>query len=222
MRGSRVSRKVQYLILGIVLVLLVGGLGYYFFGRSDVLAAGSGGADVSAHDMTLGNPKAPVVLIEYAAPTCPHCAHFNATVMPLLKKEYIDTGKVYYVFRVFPLQPADGAAEKLARCLPARKYFAFMDLLFANQPKWDPEYGVSDVHGGLLGLAHQLGMTDDQFNRCLADTKQDAIINQVAAQGQAKYNIDRTPTLILNGTPQQDATEWNTLKPILDMALASK
>ena len=107
----------------------------------------------------MGNPKAKVVLIEYAAPTCPHCAHFNETVFPQLKQKYIDTGKVYYVFRVFPLHPSDVAAEAMAVCLPKDSYFQFIDLLFRNQKDWDWEYQVQDIHGGLVKMGRIAGMT---------------------------------------------------------------
>ena len=113
------------------------------------------------------------------------------TRFPLLKKNYIDTGKVYYVFRVFPLQPSDGAAEAMARCLPEDKYFQFIDLLFRNQPKWDREYGVTDVHGGLVQMGRIAGMSADQVDKCIADKAKQDRINKVAQDGQTKYNITR-------------------------------
>ena len=94
--------------------------------------------------MSWAIPRPVLVLIEYAAPICPHCARFNEGVSAKIKKTYIDTGKIYYVFRVFPLSPYDGQAEKLARCMPADKYFSFIDLLFRSQPKWDPEYAAQN------------------------------------------------------------------------------
>jgi protein-disulfide isomerase len=172
--------------------------------------------------MTQGNPKAPVVLIEYAAPRCPHCAHFEADVVPLLKRDYVDTGKVYYVFRVLPLAAGDGVAEKLARCLPKDRYFPFMESLFRNQPQWDDEYGVTDVRGGLLKLAGQAGMSEDQFNACLADTREDAIINQVAQDGVSRYGLNSTPSVVINGSLKSGMGEWDKLKAALDQALAKK
>jgi protein-disulfide isomerase len=221
------SRK-AVIALVVIALIAAAGIAWHVMNKSGASVEGAMAAvtndqyGVTARDMTQGNAKAKVVVIEYAAPICPHCAHFNATVMPQLKKQYIDAGKVLYVFRVFPLQAADGVAEKLGRCLPRAKYFPFMDQLFANQPKWDPEFGVTDVRGGLLEQAKLQGMSEDQFNTCLADTKEDAAINKVAADGQAKYNIDHTPTVIVNGTPQDGAAEWDKLKAILDMALAGK
>jgi protein-disulfide isomerase len=97
-----------------------------------------------------------------------------------------------------------------------------MDQLFANQTKWDPEFGITDIRGGLLEQAKLQGMSEDQFNTCVADTKEDAAINKVAEDGQNKYKIDHTPTIIVNGTVQDGAAEWDKLKAILDMALAGK
>jgi len=220
------SRK-AVIALVVIALIAAAGIAWHVMNKpsgveSAMAAVTNGQYGVTARDMTQGSPTAKVVVIEYAAPICPHCAHFNATVMPQLKKNYIDTGKVLYVFRVFPLQAADGVAEKLGRCMPRAKYFPFMDQLFANQPKWDPEFGVTDVRGGLLEQAKLQGMSEEQFNTCIADTKEDAAINKVAEDGQTKYKIDHTPTIIVNGTVQDSAAEWDKLKAILDLALAAK
>lgn len=177
---------------------------------------------ITPDDMTLGNPKAKVVLIEYAAPRCPHCAHFNETTFPPLKTNYIDTGKVFYVFRVLPLGAGDGVAEKLARCLSRDKYFPFMDRLFRNQREWDDEYGVTDVRGGLLKQASAFGMSEAQFDACITDTKRDAIINQVAQDGVDRYGLNSTPSLVINGVLTPNVAEYPQLKAALDAALAGK
>jgi protein-disulfide isomerase len=218
------SRK-TWIALGVAVALAAGGA-WYFLGRESqsVAAQAGAGALVTEQDMTMGDPKAKVVLIEYAAPMCPHCAHFNNEIMPDIKKSYIDTGKVLYVFRVFPIGAPDGVAEKLARCMPKAKYFPFMDQLFRNQPQWDPEFGVQDVRGALLQQARTAGMSEGQFDTCVADTKQDAIINKVAADGMAKYSITGTPTVIIDGkvvTPGM-VPSLEQLRGALDAALAGK
>jgi protein-disulfide isomerase len=219
------TRKHWIISAALVLALAAASSGAWYLSHADddiiqpAAAATSPGYTVTPHDMTLGNPKAKAVMIEYAAPICPHCAHFNATVMPLLKKNYIGPGKLFYVFRVFPLQAADGAAEKLARCMPKERYFPFMDQLFANQKDWDPEYGVTGVRGALVKQVAKQGMSEAQFNACLKDPKPDAMINKVAQEGIDRYHLDHTPTVVLNGTVQADAT-WDSLKPAIDKALA--
>jgi len=216
------SRK-AWIILGVVIALVAGGA-WYFLGNSGEAASRVAGDTITAHDMTMGNPKAKVVFIEYAAPMCPHCAHFNNDIMPEIKKSYIDTGKVFYVFRVYPIGAPDGVAEKLARCMAKAKYFPFMDQLFRSQQEWDPEFGVQDVRGALLRQARIAGMSEGQFDTCVADTKEDAVINQVASDGQAKYNITGTPTIVINGVNASPGMVpgLEQMKTFLDNALAGK
>ena len=217
------SRK-TWIILGVVVLLIAGGGAWYVLGVSDdsAQAASQTGDPITAHDMTMGNPKAKVIFIEYAAPMCPHCAHFNNDILPEIKKAYIDTGKVFYVFRVFPIGAPDGVAEKLARCLPRAKYFPFMDQLFKSQQQWDPEYGVQDVRGALLQQARIAGMNEAQFNACTTDTREEATINQVASDGQAKYNITGTPTIVVNGVNSSPGVvpTLDQMRGFLDAALS--
>jgi protein-disulfide isomerase len=172
-------------------------------------------------DRTLGSLNAPVKMLEYAAPSCPHCAHFDETVFPLIKQKYIDTGKVFYIFRTFPLNPSDGAAEAIARCLPADKYFWFLDLLFRNQKTWDPEYEITDVRGGLIQVARIAGMSAEKVDQCIAGKDEQDRINQVAQDGEQKYNITGTPTFIINGeiVQAEDAT-WPALQAKFDSLLS--
>ena len=123
---------------------------------------------VYKEDHLIGSPKAPVVVIEYAAPTCPHCARFFLEVLPQLKKAYIDTGKVLYVFRVYPLMPADGAIEAVALSLPKDKYFAYIGAMYRGQPEWDPEYGVANVRDAILKLSTPFGIAPDKFDAIIA------------------------------------------------------
>ncbi len=218
------SRKI-WIVLGVIAVLAGGGAWYFLGVSSDGAAAPrqAGASDpITERDMTMGNPKAKVVFIEYAAPMCPHCAHFNNDIMPDIKKTYIDTGKVFYVFRVYPIGAPDGVVEKLARCMPRTKYFPFMDQLFHSQQRWDPEFGVQNVGGALLEQARIAGMSEEQFKACTTDTKEDALINQVASDGQARYNITGTPTVVVNGTNVSPGIvpTLEQMRGFLDAALA--
>jgi len=160
-----------------------------------------------------------VVLIEYAAPVCPHCAAFEMESFPALKADHIDTGKVFYVFRVYPIRPEDGPAEKLARCMPREKYFPFMDLLFHNQPQWDSaEYPVADGHAGLIKMARIAGMASDDAERCMQDRGMDDAINRVAEEGERRYGISGTPTFILNGKAGPAGEMWPQLRERLEAA----
>jgi protein-disulfide isomerase len=226
-----VSKKQIFILLGLVVLIAAGAVAWYFLGVSSDSATaataettGSGpGYTLTSHDRHMGNPKAPVVLIEYAAPSCPVCAHFNEATFPQLKQNYIDTGKVYYVFRVFPLRSDDGAAEKIARCLPEDKYFPFIDQLFRNQSKWDVEFGVQDVHGELVRMARVAGMSAEQADKCMNDTSLDSTINKVAQDGEGKYNITGTPTIVVAGVAQPSGDiPYDSLKQTIDAALAKK
>jgi protein-disulfide isomerase len=219
-----VSRQqIVIAISAVVLIALAVAAWYVLSPSDDANAVASGpGYTLTAHDRGLGDPKAKVVLIEYAAPRCPHCAHFNEETFPPLKTNYIDTGKVFYVFRVLPLGAGDGVAEKLARCLPRDKYFPFMDRLFRNQREWNDEFGVTDVRGGLLKQTSAFGMSEAQFDACLANTKQDAIINKVAQDGVDRYGINSTPSIVINGVLTPNVAEYAALKVALDAALAGK
>jgi protein-disulfide isomerase len=216
--------KNQLLAVLAVLVLAVGGLGAYLWmgnGSSSPAAAEgtAGGYTLVPTDRTQGNKKAKVVFIEYAAPSCPHCAAFNEQTFPTLKANYIDTGKMLYVFRVFPLRPDDGAAEKIARCLPEDKYFSFIDLLFRNQPLWDVEFGVTDVHGGLVRLGRMAGLSAEQVDKCIENSAEDDRINAVAAEGERRYGVNSTPTLLLNGNKIGNASAAE-LSKLIDAELA--
>ncbi len=220
------SRK-SWILVVVLLLAASAGAAWYFLKDTvetpTAAAAPSGpGYTITARDMTLGNPKAKVVLIEYAAPVCPHCAHFNETIFPELKKDYIDTGKIFYVFRVLPILPEDGPAEKLARCQPKGKYFEFMDMLFRNQAKWDPEYGITDVRGGLLELSKSKGMSEADFTKCITDTKADDEINAVAKEGIDRYGINSTPSIVINGTLRAGLADYAALKAEIDKELAKK
>ena len=226
------SRKTLFILLGLVVLIAAGGGAWYFMsGSGDATSSSGQGYEIVPTDRTQGNRNSKVVLIEYGAPSCPVCANFNAQSFPELKAKYIDTGKIFYVFRVFPLRPDDGTAEKIARCLPEDKYFSFIDLLFKNQPKWDVEYAGQNpalsapegVHDGMVQLARIAGMSAEQADQCMKDTSQDDTINQIAKDGEQKYNITGTPTIVVDGVAQPSGfVAYDTLHKIIDVALAKK
>jgi len=223
-----VSRKPLLAILVIVaLAVLLGATWYEVWGPgasvdSAVPDASAQTVNVTAWDRTMGNPKAPNLMVEYAAPQCPHCAHFDMEFFPLLKKKYIDTGKAYYVLRVFPLGPADVAAEAMARCLPADNYFQFLDLLWRNQMKWDPEFRVPDVHAGLVEIGRIAGMSAAKVDSCIADQKMAEKITAVGTDATSKYGINSVPTFVINGQVRQFTGDWDSFQKDLDSQMKKK
>ena len=180
---------------------------------------------LSAWDKAQGSPNAPIQFVEYAAPSCPHCAHWDEDVFPTLKKEYIDTGKVYYVFRVFPLSSLDVAVESMARCLPSDSYFQFIDMMYRNQDKWDPDgNNVPDVHAALIQMGRIAGMSEDQVNSCISSSNADvqAKISRVGQYAGKTYGIDSTPTFIIDGRITPQAVTAPGLRDVLNGLLKNK
>jgi protein-disulfide isomerase len=146
-------------------------------------------------DITLGSEKAPVTIIEYASMTCPHCAHFSATTFPELQKRYIDTGKVRFTLRPFPLDPLSAAGFMLARCGGNDKYMPMVETLFAKQPEWI----VKEPLPPLKDIAKQFGIGEGQFNECLANQKLLDSIQAVRDRAAQKLGVNSTPTFFVNG-----------------------
>jgi len=146
-------------------------------------------------DFWLGSEKAPVTIIEYASMTCPHCAHFTANTLPELQKRYIDTGKVRYTLRTFPLDPLAAAGFMLAICGGKDKYAPITEALFAKQADWI----VKEPIPPLKEIAKQFGFTEDSFNQCLSNQKLLDGIQAVRDHAVDKLGVNSTPTFFLNG-----------------------
>ena len=146
-------------------------------------------------DRVLGNPNAPVTILDYSSMTCPHCAAFHTETLPKIKEKYIDTGKVKLVFRDFPFDQAALRASMLARCAPAERYYPLLDVLFKAQGQWaraaDPAKALSQ-YGKLAG------MSQETIDACMANQAlADGILN-IRMTGQNQHRIESTPTFILN------------------------
>lgn len=160
------------------------------------------GADVakpqSLPDMALGPANAPVTITEYASMTCPHCADFNEKVFPKIKSEYLDTNKIRYVFREFPLDIKAAAGSMLARCIAkddSGKYFAVIDMLFKQQNDWV----VKNTTETLTRIGKQAGLSQQAVEECLKDQ---ALLDKIAADQKFAaevLKVNSTPTFFING-----------------------
>lgn len=146
-------------------------------------------------DMVLGKDDAPVTIIEYASMTCSHCATFHNTTYPALKSKYIDTGKVKYILREFPLDPLAAGAFMLARCAGKDKYYPMVEVLFQKQKDWVVQKPIEP----LMAIAKQAGFTEESFNSCLQDQKMLEGIEQVRTRASEKLGVNSTPTFFING-----------------------
>lgn len=162
---------------------------------------GPGASKVEAEDMTLGDPKAPVTLVEYASVACPHCAVFNNDVWPQFKTKYVDTGKVYYISReMLTGQAAVAAAGFLvARCAGKDKYFTVTDQIYHSQAEMFADGTASGARDVLKRIANSAGLSDAEFQKCITDTKALDDINKRSMKYGERDKIDGTPTFIMNG-----------------------
>lgn len=172
-------------------------------------------------DMTMGKADAPVTIVEYASMTCPHCAHFQDTTFPELKKRYIDTGKVHYILREFPLDPLAAAAFMLARCAgkdDSSRYFAMVDTLFRQQQQWAVQKPIPP----LLAIAKQAGFTEASFKECLANQDLLDNIEKVRQRAIDKFKVHSTPTFFINGTEHDGALTIESMAKLIDAKLSEK
>ncbi len=147
-------------------------------------------------DVTLGPADAKVTIIEYASLTCSHCAAFHKDTYPELKKRYIDTGKVRFILREFPLDPLATAGFMLARCGGADKYYPITDLLFDQQRAW----AFSDKPlEALQGMVRQAGFSQEKFESCLKDQRLYDAVNAVKQRAAEKFKVNSTPRFFING-----------------------
>ena len=144
-------------------------------------------------EMTMGPDTAKVTVIEYASATCPHCAAFYNETFLTLKKEYIDTGKIRFVFREFPHQDAALAAFMLARCAPKEKYFPLIDVFFATQKEW-----TQNPLEGLNKIAQQAGFTKESFEACMKNETMAKDILAVRSKAEG-FGVTGIPTFFVNG-----------------------
>jgi len=147
-------------------------------------------------DRILGKPDAPITIIEYGSLTCPHCAAFDAEVMPKLKEKWIDSGKAKLVFRPFPRDEADLHAFAVALCVPPDRYYPFTDALFSSQEQWAT---ASDTKAALGRMALLGGVNKTKFDACWDDKSigDNLLASRLVASKQ--LGVDSTPTFFING-----------------------
>ncbi|KZM51717.1 DSBA oxidoreductase [Labrenzia sp. OB1] len=164
-------------------------------------------------DKVLGEDDAPVTIVEYASMTCGHCANFHKQTYADLKKDYIDTGKVRFIFREFPLDPVAAAAFMLARCAPADKYFEVVDIMFEQQRSW----AFSDnPYQSLLDFSKQIGFTQESFEECLTNQGMLDAVNAVKDRGAGEFGVNSTPTFFINGERHTGALSIDEMGKIIE------
>jgi len=162
--------------------------------------------------VVLGSDKAIVKIKVFSSLTCPHCANFHIKVVPEIKREYIDTGKVQLIFIDFPLDQGAFNASKLLHCLDKKKQIAFLDIIYETQAKWTNASNINDINKNLKKIVKNLGISSIQFDKCLIDEAiSDKILNGRIDANQ-KYSINSTPTIIINEKKLEGSVSFKNIK----------
>jgi protein-disulfide isomerase len=211
------KRRDLLIVIGAGVLIFGGAIAHFAWNRDGASAAPSG---LSLTDLTvpgplgdrvLGKDDAPVTIIEYASLTCPHCQHFELTTFPELKKRYIETGKVRYIFREFVLNELDALAIMLARCADKDKYFPFVETLYATQEQW----AVQNAIPPLMAIAKQVGFTEDSFKKCASNQQ---LFDGIAAQrdrASQNFGVSSTPTFFINGEMRSGDLPMDELEKLI-------
>ena len=168
---------------------------------------------------SLGDPNAPVTLTEYSSLGCPHCKSFHDNTLPILKEEYIDTGKVRLIYRDFPLGTRAMAAAMLTRCAPKTLYFGMLELFFDKQAVWSQS---EDAIGALSSVAKHGMMTNDDVMACLQNQELMNGIRAIAEDGKTRFGIESTPTFLIGESGDskiEGAADIEVFRKAIDEAL---
>jgi protein-disulfide isomerase len=167
-------------------------------------------AKAQPDDLVEGDANAPITMIEYSSLSCPHCARFQKDVLPQIKKDFIDTGKVKLIQRDFPLNKPAVQAAQFAHCAGPMRYFALVDVLFKTQDQWLTDNAVDK----LAEIAATAGMDRATFDACLANKDIEAKIVASRKAAEDAFGINATPTFIINGVKVEGEQSYDDLKAL--------
>jgi protein-disulfide isomerase len=168
-------------------------------------------------ERTLGKKGAPVTVIEYASLGCPICAEFHKTVFPRFKAAFIDTGKVRYIYREFPIGASPAAAAHAVRCADEKHYFSLNETFMARRGQWNARNPDNDL---LYKIVKDTGLSRDAFDRCMANQEIQEGLNWVKLRGR-KLGVKGTPTFFINNDKIRGVLTYDEMKTIIDKHLAT-
>lgn len=164
----------------------------------------------------LGNPDAPLTMIEYASLTCSHCATFHTDILPKVRETYIDTGKLKLEMRDFPLDQYALRAAAMARCAPENRYFALMDMLFKQQAKWT---SATDPIAAIKQIGRLAGINGEQADACMSNEALLDGILKIRLGGQNDHDVSSTPTFIIGDKRVVGAQPFDTFRDAIEPQL---
>lgn len=189
-------------------------------GAALMLAAGSiqpfAAKAATVEERVLGDPDAPVTIIEYSSLTCPHCAAFHNETLPELKARYVETGQAKIIYRDFPLDENALNAAVVAHCAGPDRYFAFLEALFSSQQRWAR---AADPREALIQLAGLGGLSRDRVEACLADDEMLDAVLKSRLDGQEQYAVQSTPTFVIEGTIVSGNRSVDEFATVIEAAL---
>ena len=174
---------------------------------------------INKNIIAIGSYDAIVKIKIFSSLTCPHCANFHINVIPQLKKEYVDTGTVQLIFIDFPLDQAAFNASKLLHCIDKKKQINFLDIIYGNQSKWTNGSSIENINNNLKKIVKNLGISSAEFDKCLNDeVVSDKILNG-RINGQKKYSINSTPTIIINEKKFEGSASFGDIKKKIEQLI---
>ena len=173
--------------------------------------------DARTSERSIGKPNTPVAVMEFFSLTCTHCAAFSRDTMPSVKREFVEPGKVRFVYRDFPLDQLALTAAMVARSLPPDRYEPFITALFASQDRWAFARGVNNTEE-LWKMAALAGMNRETFNSAIDDNALKTFIPQEQDEAVKKWGVESTPTFIINGRKTAGAAGFDAFKKLLTEA----
>jgi len=162
--------------------------------------------------VVLGSDDAIVKIKIFSSFTCPHCANFHFNIIPEIKKEFVDSGKVQLIFIDYPLDQAAFNASKLLHCTEKNKQMDFIDLIYDNQSEWTNGSSIDEINKNLKNIVKNLGITSVQFDKCLIDAAiSDQILNG-RIDASKNYSINSTPTIVINEKKLEGSVSFKNIK----------
>jgi len=200
MTKSKINSKIFFLIKICIIYLIV------------CLKSYSDDPNVQKNMVAIGSNNALVKIKVFSSLSCPHCADFHIKVVPKIKKEYIESGKVQLIFIDFPLDQAAFNASKLLHCLDQKNQIGFLDTIYETQNKWTSGSDINGINKKLKKIVKNLGITSEQFDKCLIDEAiSDKILN-IRIEANQKYSINSTPTIIINEKKLEGSANFKNIK----------
>ena len=175
--------------------------------------------DIKEDDLVIGDKNAPITIIEYASLSCSHCANFHKNTLPDIKKEYVDTGKVRFVFRNFPYDPPSLIGSVILKCVPKDVRYDYMNVLFMLRKNWVISDNAKSTQE-LYKIMQSGGMSKEDFDNCL---QRDDLANQIIKgriDVQNEFNIQSTPSFLINGNLEQGNKSVKEFRQIIDKILS--